>query len=43
VDVVPLLEQVLSRQPALPELPLGEAQHRFHRLVQRFLGVFATP
>ncbi|AKI99168.1 Signal transduction histidine kinase CheA [Archangium gephyra] len=42
VDVVPLLEQVLGRQPALPELPAGEAQHRFHRLVQRFLGVFAT-
>ncbi|HEX5754122.1 MAG TPA: AAA family ATPase [Archangium sp.] len=41
VDVVPLLEQVLGRQPALPELPHGEAQHRFHRLVQRFLGVFA--
>jgi predicted ATPase/signal transduction histidine kinase len=43
VDVVPQLERVLGPQPAVPELPLGEAQHRFNRLCQKFLGVFATP
>ena len=43
VDVVPQLERVVGRQPAVPELPPGESQHRFHRLFQKFLGVFATP
>ncbi len=43
VDVVPQLERVVGRQPAVPELPPGDAQLRFHRLFQKFLGVFATP
>jgi len=43
VDVVPQLEHVVGRQPAVPELPPGESQHRFNRLFQKFLGVFATP
>ncbi|AKJ04760.1 Signal transduction histidine kinase CheA [Archangium gephyra] len=43
VDVVPQLERVVGRQPAVPELPPGDALYRFHRLFQKFLGVFATP
>ncbi|HEX8436989.1 MAG TPA: AAA family ATPase [Archangium sp.] len=43
LDVVPQLEHVLGRQPAVPELPPSESLHRFQRLCQRFLGVFATP
>ncbi|MFE8597755.1 trifunctional serine/threonine-protein kinase/ATP-binding protein/sensor histidine kinase [Archangium violaceum] len=43
VDVVPQLERVVGRQPAVPELPPGDALYRFQRLFQKFLGVFATP
>ncbi|WPB81577.1 AAA family ATPase [Archangium violaceum] len=43
VDVVPQLELIAGRQPALLEVPVPEAQHRFHRVFREFLGVFATP
>ncbi|MBN1205639.1 MAG: AAA family ATPase [Myxococcaceae bacterium] len=43
VDVVPQLELIAGKQPAVPEMPPVEAQNRFNRLFQRFLGVFATP
>ncbi len=43
VDVVPPLEFLVGRQPPVAPLPPGEAQHRFNRLVLKFLGVFATP
>jgi predicted ATPase/signal transduction histidine kinase/tRNA A-37 threonylcarbamoyl transferase component Bud32 len=43
VRLVPQLEQVVGKLPAVPELPPVEAQNRFNRLFQRFLGVFATP
>ncbi|MDY7232948.1 trifunctional serine/threonine-protein kinase/ATP-binding protein/sensor histidine kinase [Hyalangium rubrum] len=43
VDMVPQLELLVGKQPAVPELPPGEAQHRFNRLFQKFLGVFSTP
>ncbi|OJT25735.1 histidine kinase [Archangium sp. Cb G35] len=42
VDLVPQLELVVGRQPAVPELPPAEAQHRFHRVFQRFLGAFSS-
>ncbi|MFL5343357.1 MAG: AAA family ATPase [Hyalangium sp.] len=42
VELVPPLEWVVGRQPAVSELPPQEAQNRFHRVFQRFLGVFAT-
>ncbi len=42
VDVVPQLELLVGKQPAIPELPPAEAQSRFIRAFQRFLGVFAT-
>ncbi len=43
VDLVPQLELVVGKQPALPELPPTEAQNRFDRVFQRFLGVLSTP
>jgi predicted ATPase/signal transduction histidine kinase len=43
VELVPALEWVVGKQPAIPELPPREAQNRFHRTFQRFLSVFATP
>jgi predicted ATPase/signal transduction histidine kinase/tRNA A-37 threonylcarbamoyl transferase component Bud32 len=42
VDLVPQLEQVVGKQPAVPELPPTETRNRFNRLFQRLLGVFAT-
>jgi predicted ATPase/signal transduction histidine kinase/tRNA A-37 threonylcarbamoyl transferase component Bud32 len=42
VDLVPLLERVVGRQPAVPPLLPAEARHHFHRVFLRFLGVFAS-
>ncbi|HYH99531.1 ATP-binding sensor histidine kinase [Hyalangium sp.] len=42
VDVIPQLELVAGRQPAVQPLPPAESQHRFNRVFRRFLGVFAT-
>ncbi|QRO02025.1 AAA family ATPase [Archangium violaceum] len=42
VDVVPQLGLVVGGQPSVQELPPSEAQHRFHRVFRKFLGVFAT-
>jgi predicted ATPase/signal transduction histidine kinase/tRNA A-37 threonylcarbamoyl transferase component Bud32 len=42
VDLVPLLERVVGRQPAVPPLTPAEARHHFHRVLLRFLGVFAS-
>src|SRR6218665_19991 len=42
VDLVPQLSLLLGPQPAVPELPPAEAQHRFNQVFLRFLGVFAT-
>ncbi|ATB37243.1 histidine kinase [Cystobacter fuscus] len=41
-DLVPQVEVLVGKQPPLQELPPGEAQHRFHRVVRQFLGVFAS-
>ncbi len=43
VGLVPQLEVVAGKQPPVQELQPAEAQHRFHRVVRRFLQVFATP
>ncbi|MDY7233151.1 trifunctional serine/threonine-protein kinase/ATP-binding protein/sensor histidine kinase [Hyalangium rubrum] len=42
VDLVPQLALVMGPQPAVPELPPAEAQHRFTQVFLQFLGVFAT-
>jgi PAS domain S-box-containing protein len=41
VDVIPQLELIIGKQPAIPELPPAEAQNRFNMVFRQFLGVFA--
>jgi PAS domain S-box-containing protein len=42
-DLVPGLKLVIGDQPPVSELPPRDAQWRFQRVVQRFIGVFARP
>ena len=42
IDLVPELEFIIGKQPAVPELPPREAQNRFQLVFRRFLGAFAT-
>ncbi len=39
-QVIPALELILGTQPDVPVLPPTEAQNRFHRVFQNFIGVF---
>ena len=41
-DLVPQLALVIGPQPPAPALPPAEAQHRFQRVFQRFLGALAS-
>jgi predicted ATPase/signal transduction histidine kinase len=41
VNLIPELELVIGKQPALPHLPPQEAQNRFEAVWRRFLAVFA--
>ena len=43
VELVPELEFLIGKQPAVPELPPQEAQNRFKLAFRRFIGAFATP
>ncbi|WP_224364900.1 trifunctional serine/threonine-protein kinase/ATP-binding protein/sensor histidine kinase [Hyalangium versicolor] len=43
VELVPQLEVLVGKQPALAPLPPNEAQHRLHRVCRQFLQVFASP
>jgi anti-anti-sigma factor len=43
IDVVPHMELVLGPQPAVPGMPVLEAQSRFNRVLRQFVGVFAQP
>jgi PAS domain S-box-containing protein len=43
IDLVPELEFIIGKQPAVPDLPPQEAQNRFKLVFRRFLGAFATP
>jgi PAS domain S-box-containing protein len=43
VDLVPELTLLMGDQPPVPELPLQDAQRRFHLVFRRFIGVFARP
>ncbi len=40
VDVIPPLKILIGEQPAVPELPLTEAERRFRGVFRDFLGVF---
>jgi PAS domain S-box-containing protein len=42
VNLVPQLEFLIGKQPAVPDLPPQEAQNRFQLVFRRFLGAFAT-
>jgi predicted ATPase/signal transduction histidine kinase len=41
VNLVPELELIIGRQPAVPDLPPRDAKNRFQMVFRRFLGVFA--
>ncbi len=42
-DVIPEVELILGKQPAVPELGPVESQNRFNFVFQNFLKVFAQP
>jgi predicted ATPase/signal transduction histidine kinase/tRNA A-37 threonylcarbamoyl transferase component Bud32 len=41
IDVIPELELIIGKQPAVPELPSQEAQNRFSLTFQNFIRIFA--
>src|SRR6202165_1285572 len=41
VELVPELEVIIGKQPAVPELPPNDAKNRFQNVFRRFLCVFA--
>ena len=41
--LVPELEAIIGEQPPVPELSPQDVQRRFHRVIRRFLNVFARP
>ena len=43
IEVIPELEQILGPQQPAPELGAAEAQNRFNRLFQKFVGAVARP
>ncbi len=42
VNLIPEIEFIIGKQPAVPDLPPQEARNRFQLVLQRFLGAFAT-
>jgi serine/threonine protein kinase len=43
VDLIPQVEFIIGKQPAVPDLPPQDAQNRFQLVFRRFLGAFARP
>ena len=43
VDLIPELELIIGKQPAVPELSPQDARRRFQTVLRRFIGVFARP
>ncbi|MER8491963.1 AAA family ATPase [Mesorhizobium australicum] len=43
VNLVPEVEFIIGKQPAVSDLPPQEAQNRFKLVFRRFLGAFAKP
>jgi predicted ATPase len=41
INLIPELDLIIGKQPAVPELPPKETQHRFQAVFRRFVGVFA--
>ena len=42
INLIPELEIVIGKQPAVPDLPAAEAQSRFLSVFRGFVGAFAT-
>ncbi len=42
IEVIPELEQIIGKQPPIPELSGSAAQNRFNLLFQKFIEVFTT-
>jgi predicted ATPase/serine phosphatase RsbU (regulator of sigma subunit) len=42
IEVIPELEQIIGKQPSVPELEGSAAQNRFNLLLQKFINVFTT-
>ncbi|MEH1846025.1 MAG: AAA family ATPase [Nostoc sp.] len=42
IEVIPELEQMIGKQPMIPELSGSAAQNRFNLLFQKFIQVFTT-
>ncbi|NUT78734.1 AAA family ATPase [Pseudomonas sp. C1C7] len=40
-DLIPELELIIGKPPALPDLEPQQAKHRFQQVLRRFIGVFA--
>ncbi|MCV6637603.1 AAA family ATPase [Candidatus Albibeggiatoa sp. nov. NOAA] len=43
IDVIPEVEQIIGKQPAIPELSPAESQNRFNMVFQNFIQVFCHP
>ena len=43
VEVIPELERIIGKQPAVPELSGNAARNRFNRLFQNFIAVLSSP
>lgn len=43
VNLIPEIELIIGKQSPVLELPPPEAKNRFHRVLRRFIGVFARP
>ncbi len=43
IDIIPELELIVGKQPAVPEVGLSESQNRFNLVFQNFITVFIKP
>ncbi|MGK7873169.1 MAG: AAA family ATPase [Xenococcaceae cyanobacterium] len=43
IDVIPEVELIVGKQPAVPEIPAAESQNRFNLVFQNFIRVFTQP
>lgn len=41
IDIIPQLEELIGKQPPVPELPIQDARNRFNMVFRGFLSVFA--
>ncbi|MCP4129747.1 MAG: AAA family ATPase [bacterium] len=41
-DIIPEIEFIIGKQPAVPELPPGESENRFNFVFKKFVALFAS-